>query len=73
LRSSRACSTTGLRDCNGSSDTMENTLLSDWSKSFWFRGAADIGGGAAHYFLHFPYNNSRREQLCSTKTLIVWS
>jgi hypothetical protein len=34
-----------LRDWNTSSDTMENTLLNGWSKSFWFGRAAEIGGG----------------------------
>jgi hypothetical protein len=44
LRSFRACSRTGLRYWNGSSDTMESTLLNDWSKTFSFRRAAEIGG-----------------------------
>ena len=53
LMSSRACSKTGLRDWNRWSYTMENTLLNGWSKSLWFRRAAEIGGGVITFFT--PY------------------
>jgi hypothetical protein len=46
LKSSRAGSRMGLRDWNGLSDTVESTLLNDWSKSFCFGRAAEIGGGS---------------------------
>jgi hypothetical protein len=63
LTSSGAGSRIELKDWNTSSDTMESTLLNDWSRSFWSGRAAEIGGRASAFSTRYIHV-LRHEQCC---------